>query len=796
MARLEVPNACVKDAVRELAYVAVWIALSGGVIIYNKWVLSYSGFPFPVSLTMCHMAFSASLAALMIFAFKLAEPVQLTRTQYVSSIMPIGALFAGTLWLGNAAYLHLSVSFIQMVKAFMPVLVYLVGVQMGTESWQESLLAKLAVITAGVVYASLGEVNFVLMGFLFQAASMMCEATRLTLVQILLTRKGLSLNPITTLYYVAPACFGFLTIPWVVLELPKVLQSDDVRVNPLVLLSNCACAFALNLAVFLLIGKTSALTMNVAGVVKDWMLIGLSWALFGAPVSVQSLVGYGVAFLGVCWYNYYKMLDKQRAGNDVESAQVENSKAHGMLAGVKLLMAFFAVGFGAMVLMDTRMIHATTANTKRAFSTAQSTMFSSSDGNGGVLECQRGVLSKYEFVEHVDFNAVREGELLLPKEIDYGENSCKGNNRLFIPYCDRQEVHCAEDIRHYERRAANNTFRTCWNNQMDKALHDISRNRADRLVRIEEAKQYVRSWKAAEPDRAVEVLVFYGRERYARALAPYLWNMVEPRGVVDKVWLVNSTRDKTDLSFLEELAAMDERFEVVPDSKKGYGFNYYMFSPERSVLMVKIDDDITFILDGSVELLARETLVREDADVVMGNVVNSPLHGAMHTRTRAVVGHPRLCNATELIHPERAMLVPYSTWRNGEVALWNHYSLLKNLRDNTLERYLFNWVDWHGCGDGDTEVSNRRGFNRGHIAVMATLTTRFHSRHKNIYPGGVQDELFYTGTHVRQVGIFGDGIFMHHQLGGQRVSLHPLWESLLNPPYHEMSKCIAVPLKS
>ncbi len=35
------------------------------------------------------------------------------------------------------------------------------------------------------------------------------------------------------------------------------------------------CA-GLNMAVFLLIGKTSALTMNIAGVVKDWMLIGLS----------------------------------------------------------------------------------------------------------------------------------------------------------------------------------------------------------------------------------------------------------------------------------------------------------------------------------------------------------------------------------------------------------------------------------------------------------------------------------------------------------------------------------------
>ena len=33
-----------------------------------------------------------------------------------SNVVPIAALFSGTLWLGNAAYLYLSVSFIQMVK--------------------------------------------------------------------------------------------------------------------------------------------------------------------------------------------------------------------------------------------------------------------------------------------------------------------------------------------------------------------------------------------------------------------------------------------------------------------------------------------------------------------------------------------------------------------------------------------------------------------------------------------------------------------------------------------------------
>ena len=37
---------------------------------------------------------------------------------------------------------------------------------------------------------------------------------------------------------------------------------------------------ALNMSVFMLIGRSSALTMNIAGVVKDWLLIMLSVLLY------------------------------------------------------------------------------------------------------------------------------------------------------------------------------------------------------------------------------------------------------------------------------------------------------------------------------------------------------------------------------------------------------------------------------------------------------------------------------------------------------------------------------------
>ena len=51
-----------------LRYILIWIGLSAAVILLNKYVLAYSGFPYPISLTLCHMAFCATLAFILIKA--------------------------------------------------------------------------------------------------------------------------------------------------------------------------------------------------------------------------------------------------------------------------------------------------------------------------------------------------------------------------------------------------------------------------------------------------------------------------------------------------------------------------------------------------------------------------------------------------------------------------------------------------------------------------------------------------------------------------------------------------------
>ncbi|KAK8918905.1 putative sugar phosphate/phosphate translocator [Platanthera zijinensis] len=49
---------------------------------------------------------------------------------------------------------------------------------------------------------------------------------------------------------------------------------------PVILLLNCLCTFALNLSVYLVISRTSALTIRVARVVRDWVVVLFSSVIF------------------------------------------------------------------------------------------------------------------------------------------------------------------------------------------------------------------------------------------------------------------------------------------------------------------------------------------------------------------------------------------------------------------------------------------------------------------------------------------------------------------------------------
>ncbi|KAG8062254.1 hypothetical protein GUJ93_ZPchr0003g18029 [Zizania palustris] len=240
---------------------------------------------------------------------QVVAPVKMTFQIYATCVIPISAFFASSLWFGNTAYLYISVAFIQMLKALMPVATFIMAVLCGTDKLRWDLFLNMVLVSVGVVVSSYGEIHFNVIGTLYQVTGILAEALRLVLTQVLLQKKGLTLNPITSLYYIAPCSFIFLFVPWYLLEKPE-MDASQIQFNYWIFFFNAVAAFALNISIFLVIGRTGAVTIRVAGVLKDWILIALSTIIFPESIITSlNIIGYAVALCGVVMYNYLKMKD-------------------------------------------------------------------------------------------------------------------------------------------------------------------------------------------------------------------------------------------------------------------------------------------------------------------------------------------------------------------------------------------------------------------------------------------------------------------------------------------------------
>ncbi|GAA5936424.1 hypothetical protein JCM3775_000817 [Rhodotorula graminis] len=284
--------------------IAIWIALSSSVILMNAWILGNKegdlNFRYPIFLTTTHLVYATLATRLMRRFTHLIDGldnVQMSWDRWYKNIVPIGALFSASLIFSNLAYLTLSVSFIQMLKAFTSVAVLGMSVMMGLDTWDKRKAVTVIGISAGVALASYGELRFVFSGFVFQCFGILFEATRLVAIQKLL--QGLRMDPLVSLYYYAPVCAvfnGLLVLPfegWAPIE--QVLD----KVGPITLFVNCNVALLLNVSVVFLIGCASSLVLTLSGVLKDILLVTGSVVLFGTPVTMIQLAGYGIALGGL-----------------------------------------------------------------------------------------------------------------------------------------------------------------------------------------------------------------------------------------------------------------------------------------------------------------------------------------------------------------------------------------------------------------------------------------------------------------------------------------------------------------
>lgn len=116
-------------------------------------------------------------------------------------------------------------------------------------------LFNVSFIVIGVVIASIGEIDFVVIGVLFQIGGIIFEAIRIVMVQRLLSSAEFKMDPLVSLYYFAPVCAIMNFVVALFWEIPIMTMADFYNVGLWTLLANAMCAFMLNVSVVFLVSE-------------------------------------------------------------------------------------------------------------------------------------------------------------------------------------------------------------------------------------------------------------------------------------------------------------------------------------------------------------------------------------------------------------------------------------------------------------------------------------------------------------------------------------------------------------
>ena len=312
------------STVRVVLTLLTWFGVSIGLIMYNKWMLSYLGFHFPVALMVIHQTTCTICSQIAINVLGLATPPKLSQDQIVKRILPLAATFSASISFMNQGQLRLSVSFLQMLKASIPFWTVVIARATNTgEPPSTRLLVNVIVIGLGVAISAAGAVEFQWFGVMLTLTGIIFECIRLVLSQRLLQGSDIKFNALTGVHFVAPLSLMCLLLPYFALDHSRVMQwfsetapggsqSNFWHALPY-LLTNGVMAYALNIVVYNVIIVTSAVTTGVAGKAKDVINVCISSMVFGTTIAPLQAFGYFIAMCGVAVFTYDKLQKKKES---------------------------------------------------------------------------------------------------------------------------------------------------------------------------------------------------------------------------------------------------------------------------------------------------------------------------------------------------------------------------------------------------------------------------------------------------------------------------------------------------
>ncbi|KAF4376571.1 hypothetical protein F8388_025442 [Cannabis sativa] len=250
--------------------------------------------------------------------------------------------------LSNASLVSISVTFATMCKSGAPIFLLLFAFAFRLESPSIKLSGIILVISLGILLTVAKETEFELGGFILVMLAAVMSGFRWCMTQILLQvcfvcliklifkitcrfkeSYGLK-NPLTLMSYVTPVMAVATGILSLMLDPWNEFRKNDYFNNPwhvtrssLLMLLGGTLAFFMVLTEYILVSVTSAVTVTIAGVVKEAVTILVAVIYFGDEFTWLKGAGLFTIMIGVSLFNWYKYNNLQKhhhTSEDMESS--------------------------------------------------------------------------------------------------------------------------------------------------------------------------------------------------------------------------------------------------------------------------------------------------------------------------------------------------------------------------------------------------------------------------------------------------------------------------------------------
>jgi len=297
-----------------------WYSVGISAIVTNKLLLRMPRFRFPFTLCLVYMFVKWPLARLVLFAMRRPPLAFRSWGPYLWTIALTGVLTAIDVGLGLCSYLYVSVVFIVIVRASSPCWQLLWGTLLGLETPSCSLLLVVLLVSGGVSLAALGEVEFHLLGFVLVLTSAALAGLRSCMLQRMLHGRNTaellswrqSVHPVQLIYALAPWSTATALLLALFMEgeelsdgaMQHVPQLQALMVR---LLGMSGLIFCMVMMEMWVVAKTSALTLSVAGTLKEVLTIACAEEVFHEHLSYVNMLGLLLCLLGAHLYAFVKL---------------------------------------------------------------------------------------------------------------------------------------------------------------------------------------------------------------------------------------------------------------------------------------------------------------------------------------------------------------------------------------------------------------------------------------------------------------------------------------------------------